>query len=139
MTWKEDIWKELLRYRREEGTDRLTLRELNDHAEGRLSDKHPRNDHVRAKIRQVLQQLRDDGDVKFIDEGGTYEIVSSDDSSNETDDLLSEINTLLSTSVPEEDSSQPSDDAVSGADDPDPTYESLTQDAVAETQFDESI
>ncbi len=33
---------------------------------------HPRNKHVRDKLRQILQHLRDAGVVEFIDDDGRY-------------------------------------------------------------------
>ena len=38
-----------------------------------LKKHHPGNNHIRAKIRQQLQILRDQGYVKFVDDNGTYE------------------------------------------------------------------
>ncbi|WP_233255291.1 HNH endonuclease [Haloplanus rallus] len=43
-------------------------------SEKRLASKFPENDHVRAKIRQTLQRLRDRGEVDFLDENGAYRI-----------------------------------------------------------------
>lgn len=40
--------------------------------EGELRKTHPGNNHVRDKIRQTLQYLRDDGDLSFVDRDGTY-------------------------------------------------------------------
>lgn len=39
--------------------------------EDELKDKHPNNNHIKDKIRQILQQLRDLGFIKFMDKG-TY-------------------------------------------------------------------
>ncbi|MDO4584855.1 MAG: hypothetical protein Q4D62_12215 [Planctomycetia bacterium] len=36
---------------------------------GKLQEKHPRNHHIKAKIRQQLQELRDRGMIEFIGEG----------------------------------------------------------------------
>src|SRR5687768_6950455 len=38
-----------------------------------LHERHPENNHLREKIRQVLQQLRDEGKLRFLDNDGTYE------------------------------------------------------------------
>lgn len=35
-----------------------------------LEKKHPDNNHIDAKIRETLQQLRDEGYVKFLDKEG---------------------------------------------------------------------
>jgi len=40
--------------------------------EDELSRRHPRNRHVRAKIRQVLQAMRATGEIRFIDGRGDY-------------------------------------------------------------------
>lgn len=33
---------------------------------------YPNNNHVEEKLRQVLQQLRDDGHIEFVDDKGNY-------------------------------------------------------------------
>lgn len=40
-----------------------------------LADRHPGNQHVEEKIRQVLQQLRDDGELLFEDAEGHYSLL----------------------------------------------------------------
>lgn len=40
--------------------------------EQEVGDKFPENRHVRDKIRQVLQHLRDEGTIEFIDDRGNY-------------------------------------------------------------------
>lgn len=40
--------------------------------EGYFSRRHPANSHVREKIRQTLQYLRDDDILEFVDDAGTY-------------------------------------------------------------------
>jgi type II restriction enzyme len=40
--------------------------------ESELSSRFPRNTHVKDKIRQVLQHLRDQGYLRFVDDRGTY-------------------------------------------------------------------
>jgi type II restriction enzyme len=47
---------------------------LNDvyRLEGHFSKLFPRNDHIPAKLRQVLQNLRDDGMIEFLDDRGNY-------------------------------------------------------------------
>lgn len=37
-----------------------------------VARQHPENHHVEAKIRQVLQQLRDEGEITFVDNDGHY-------------------------------------------------------------------
>lgn len=40
--------------------------------EKHLSELHPKNNNVKAKIRQQLQLLRDGGIIEFVDDNGTY-------------------------------------------------------------------
>jgi len=49
--------------------------------EDRLAEQYPGNDHVRAKIRQQLQVLRDEGLVEFLG-GGAYRLRWYDDRSS---------------------------------------------------------
>lgn len=79
MTWKDDVYIELLRYAEENETERFTLEEFYGHAEDRLAAKHPDNNHVQAKIRQILQRLRRDGQLEFLDNDGTYRLVELDE------------------------------------------------------------
>jgi type II restriction enzyme len=51
----------------------FTLREMYNRFEQELSKLHPQNRHVRPKIRQQLQVLRDRGIIRFVGEG-IYEI-----------------------------------------------------------------
>lgn len=80
MTWKEDIREELIRYKEEKEQRQFRLHDFYDYSEQRLASKHPRNNHVRAKIRQVLQQLRDADEIKFVDDAGTYHANAVEDS-----------------------------------------------------------
>lgn len=50
-------------------TDEFRLRMMYDRFEGRLQALHPDNHHVRDKIRQQLQELRDRGVVEFVSPG----------------------------------------------------------------------
>mgnify|MGYP002345841931 FL=1 len=40
--------------------------------ESYLSELHPENHHIKEKIRQLLQFLRNDGKIQFLDDNGTY-------------------------------------------------------------------
>ncbi|MCI4335986.1 MAG: HNH endonuclease [Thermoplasmata archaeon] len=58
-----------------------------------LTSLHPENKHVEDKVRQVLQDLRDDGEVKFEDDRGHYSLlkptlVPDDPISRESDSEL---------------------------------------------------
>lgn len=43
-----------------------------DGFESHFSDLYPDNAHVRDKLRQILQHLRDEGTIKFVDNDRTY-------------------------------------------------------------------
>jgi putative restriction endonuclease len=79
MTWKDDVYVELLRYGENNTTEEFTLQEFYRHAEDRLAAKYPDNNNVRAKIRQILQRLEKSGQLEFIDYNGTYRLVELDE------------------------------------------------------------
>mgnify|MGYP000403215201 CR=1 FL=1 len=72
--WLSAVRKELAQYQEQHGERVVHLRKLYDFSEARLASTFPENDHMRAKIRQTLQRLRDRGEVDFLDEDGTYRI-----------------------------------------------------------------
>jgi len=39
---------------------------------GMFERAYPHNHHVREKLRQVIQLLRDDGEILFLDDAGLY-------------------------------------------------------------------
>jgi type II restriction enzyme len=51
----------------------FSLSDVYDH-EDELAKLHPSNDHVRDKIRQQLQVLRDRGLLEFLDDDGNYRL-----------------------------------------------------------------
>ena len=69
MTWKSEL-AELIRARWRAGQS-FTLVQVYEF-EPNLLKGHPENNHARAKIRQTLQYLRDDGVLSFVDGSGTY-------------------------------------------------------------------
>lgn len=79
MTWKDDVYIELLRYTETNETEQFTLEEFYQYAENQLAAKHPNNNNVQAKIRQILQRLRDDGQLEFINNDGVYRFVELDE------------------------------------------------------------
>jgi putative restriction endonuclease len=79
--------QELEQYRNQHGETAVTLHEIYDFSEQRLSSQFPDNNHVRAKIRQQLQRLRDRDEVEFLDEQGTYRIGVSDGTQHEKTEL----------------------------------------------------
>ncbi len=68
--WLNDV----LMCMRELGKEVFTLRELYEY-EDKLKELYPNNRHVKAKIRQQMQALRDAGVVEFVDGKGTYRVV----------------------------------------------------------------
>ena len=64
---------EVLRCIRELGRRRFTLHDLYGF-ESELARIYPRNLHIRAKIRQQLQRLRDKGVLRFLGRG-YYELL----------------------------------------------------------------
>lgn len=50
-------------------SDEFKLQEMYDRFEGRLQALHPENHHIRDKIRQQLQELRDRGVIEFVKRG----------------------------------------------------------------------
>ncbi|WP_338742384.1 HNH endonuclease [Haloplanus salilacus] len=89
--WLDAVRTELGRYQERHDERIVHLRELYDSSEQRLASKFPENDHVRAKIRQTLQRLRDRGEIVFLDEQGTYRITDLD---LETGEMLSTTGTV---------------------------------------------
>lgn len=67
MTWKDEVRKQLIQYHQDEDTSEFSLQEFYAFSEDELSATYPNNNHVRAKIRQILQQLRDQGEIRFKD------------------------------------------------------------------------
>jgi len=70
--WTDDILNVLRLMRLSEGE----LFELGTvyHAETLLAKAYPKNTHLRAKIRQQLQVLRDYGYITFTDKKGLYQL-----------------------------------------------------------------
>ncbi len=67
--WTADVLKCV----EEIGKKRFSLEEVYSF-EGRLQELHPDNRHVKAKIRQQLQVLRDQGLLEFLG-GGEYRVL----------------------------------------------------------------
>ena len=74
-SWRDAVREELRWYRTKSNTAVVTLDELYDAMEMHLKLLFPDNNNIRAKIRQQLQRLRDDGDIEFRDARGTYQIL----------------------------------------------------------------
>lgn len=69
MSWKKEL-SELIQRHWRPGQN-FSLKQVYD-LEKQLLARHPGNNHVRAKIRQTLQYLRDDSEISFVDGNGTY-------------------------------------------------------------------
>jgi len=67
--WTNDVLKCV----RDLGEKEFTLEDIYGF-EDRLKELHPENEHVRAKIRQQLQVLRNEGVVEFVDYDGKYRV-----------------------------------------------------------------
>ncbi|AHG00718.1 hypothetical protein HALLA_05705 [Halostagnicola larsenii XH-48] len=87
LSWLDAMRLELERFQEQKGESVATLGELYDFSEHRLSIQFPDNNHVRAKIRQQLQRLRDQDEVEFLDEQGTYRINVGDEIKQEKGEL----------------------------------------------------
>lgn len=71
MTQKE-FFHALLKIRYFRG-DAFTLEAVTEKTFSSMQSRYPDNQHIEAKIRQLLQQLRDDGELEFLG-GGTYRL-----------------------------------------------------------------
>lgn len=69
MSWLEELDEQIRKKWKINETFRIEEVYL---MEGYFSRRHPRNDHVRDKLRQLLQCLRDDDVLEFVDNVGTY-------------------------------------------------------------------
>jgi len=78
ISWIDAMRSELERYEEQRNEAVLTLQEIYEFSERRLSLQFPDNNNVRAKIRQQLQRLRERGEIEFLDDQGTYRIVTGD-------------------------------------------------------------
>lgn len=72
MTWVSELAN--LIHRRWTPGDLFTLQQVYEF-ESELSRLHPENSHVRARIRQALQIMRDSGYIWFVDDDGHYQLV----------------------------------------------------------------
>lgn len=74
--WRDALRAELARCERETASSTVTLSDLYRRSLPRLRIQFPDNDNPEAKIRQQLQELEKRGEVEFVDNEGTYRIVS---------------------------------------------------------------
>ncbi|AHG02752.1 hypothetical protein HALDL1_03270 [Halobacterium sp. DL1] len=73
--WRRVVRRELACYREETGWRVVELQELYDQLLPVLRAEFPDNANRRAKLRQILQQLGERGELEFIDGDGTYRIL----------------------------------------------------------------
>lgn len=83
--WRRVVRRELARYRDQTGYDVVDLDELYDQLLPVLRAEFPDNEHPKPKLRQVLQQLRDRGEVEFLDDRGRYRVASLADDAGPAD------------------------------------------------------
>lgn len=84
--WRRVVRRELDRYRAETGWGVVELQELYDQMLPVLRREFPDNSNRRAKLRQILQQLGERGELEFVDNAGTYRILALDDVANPESD-----------------------------------------------------
>jgi putative restriction endonuclease len=87
MTWKDAVRHELRRYAEKKDSQGPTLQRFYDFAEDRLAAEYPDNNHLRAKIRQVLQQLRDQNEIAFVDDAGRYKLEESEENADVQEEI----------------------------------------------------
>lgn len=86
--WQEVVRRELARYETQTGHDVVELGELYEQFLPTLREEFPDNDHPNAKLRQILQQLRDRDELSFLG-SGVYRIEALDTAA-ETDGEMTE-------------------------------------------------
>ncbi|NIB98444.1 HNH endonuclease [Halobacterium sp. R2-5] len=72
--WRRVVRRELARYRDDTGWRVVELQELYDQLGPVLREEFPDNHNREAKLRQILQQLAERGEIAFVDGDGTYRI-----------------------------------------------------------------
>ena len=77
-SWKQAVADRILQLANERQSLAFTLQDIYA-AEETFAKQFPENQHVRPKLRQTLQRLRDIGFVEFTDNGGEYRLDSSFD------------------------------------------------------------
>jgi len=82
--WRQVVRRELAAYRRSTGYDVVDLADVYEQLLPVVRESFPRNDHPKAKLRQVLQQLRDRDEVAFLGDG-VYRLVDLEVASSSTD------------------------------------------------------
>lgn len=78
MTWRELVRRELARYEREAGTEFVDRREFLDVALPVFEEAYPNAETPAQTFSRVMQELRDRGEVDFVDGRGTYRLLALD-------------------------------------------------------------
>ena len=76
MSWKKSIKDEIVRYDYDLGY--FTLKEFFRTSLNNLQMKYPNNKTCKASVQGNLQKLRDDNYLEFIDNNGTYKVISKE-------------------------------------------------------------
>ena len=84
--WQEVVRRELARYEAQTGHDVVELSELYEQFLPTLREKFPDNNHPNAKLRQILQQLRDCDELSFLGDG-VYRIEALDTVTEASDEI----------------------------------------------------
>lgn len=80
-TWKQLVQTGLARYYEQTGRRDVTLEEVYNYTVERARSEFPNNNHPNAKVRQVLQTLREENELTFVDDGAyrlTESLLSTD-------------------------------------------------------------
>tara|TARA_Y100001970_G_scaffold166277_1_gene203342 strand:+ start:2752 stop:3027 length:276 start_codon:yes stop_codon:yes gene_type:complete len=76
MTWKEEVKKEIIKNNYDLGY--FTLQEFYESSLKNLQMKFLKNNTCEFTIRRTLQELRDEGYLRFLDNNGQYEVISEE-------------------------------------------------------------
>ena len=74
--WGADIYSRVCRLAQETGDNVFTLRSFCFRFFTELAEIHPENHHIREKVRQQMQVLRNGGLLEFVDNRGTYRLLT---------------------------------------------------------------
>jgi len=72
MTWKEFVYELIIAFCNERGSRSFTLREFQQDKHAAIESFSPSAKTPFNTLRRVLQELRDDGLISFVDNSGTY-------------------------------------------------------------------
>ena len=87
MSWKKFIWEQVLKHCNEIGYKTFSLQDFMRSKLAECEKFNPNYKDTKAKIRQQLQVLRDDGKIVFLDNTGNYTLTDTDLLNLEKEDL----------------------------------------------------